>query len=113
MHFVIDEKENCHIVRLRGHLGAIFVNQTRHQLLEVVKQRGRTVLLDLKDVDFIDSSGLGLVVALLKNSRENGGNLILCNLADQAQSLFELTKLNKVLSIFATENEAVSRAAKS
>jgi anti-anti-sigma factor len=108
MHFEQDHINNCQILRLQGHLGAQYVNQNRHELLDLVDGLKGNILLNLKYVDFIDSSGLGLIVALVKHARQKGGELLICNLSAQARSLFELTKLHLVFSIHATEEAALA-----
>ena len=64
------------------------------------------ILLDLSEVDFIDSSGLGSIVSTLKAIGDKG-DLSICGLKETVMSLFRLTRMDRVFQIFSTEEEAL------
>ena len=65
------------------------------------------LIIDLKDVRFIDSSGLGVLVSGFKNASTRQGSLKLSGLQAQVRSMFELTRLHRVFDIFQTTDEAL------
>jgi len=65
------------------------------------------LIIDLKDVRFIDSSGLGVLVSGFKNASTRQGSLKLTGLQTQVRSMFELTRLHRVFDIFQTTDEAL------
>ncbi len=67
----------------------------------------KDLIIDLKDVHFIDSSGLGVLVSGYKNASIKHGSLKLSNLQSQVKSLFELTRLHRVFDIFMTVDDAL------
>jgi anti-sigma B factor antagonist len=67
----------------------------------------KNVLIDLKEVRFIDSSGLGALVSGFKNAISHSGNLKLATLQSQVKSMFELTRLHRVFEIFPSTQEAL------
>lgn len=67
----------------------------------------KNVLIDLKDVRFIDSSGLGALVSGFKNAISHQGILKLSTLQSQVRSMFELTRLHRVFEIFSSTSEAL------
>ena len=67
----------------------------------------KNILVDLNDVRFIDSSGLGALVSGFKNAISNQGNLKLSSLQPQVRSMFELTRLHRVFEIFPSSSEAL------
>jgi len=67
----------------------------------------KNVLVDLKDVRFIDISGLGALVSGFKNAISHQGNLKLSSLQSQVKSMFELTRLHRVFEIFPSSVEAI------
>jgi anti-sigma B factor antagonist len=72
--------------------------------------RGETVknvILDLTLVDFMDSSGLGTIIALLKRVSERGGDLKIVGLSKKVRMVFEITRAYKVFDIVDTVDEAV------
>jgi anti-sigma B factor antagonist len=67
----------------------------------------KELIVDLKDVRFIDSSGLGALVSGFKNASTRQGSLKLAGLQTQVKSMFELTRLHRVFDIFQTVDEAL------
>ncbi len=67
----------------------------------------KNILVDLEDVRFIDSSGLGALVSGFKNAISNQGNLKLSSLQPQVKSMFELTRLHRVFEIFPSSSDAL------
>lgn len=76
-------------------------------MLKFFEEGNRNILIDLKDVRFIDSSGLGALVSGFKNAISHQGSLKLASLQPQVKSMFELTRLHRVFEIFTSMNEAV------
>lgn len=91
------------------HPSGILDSQNANNLLEEIKQslssNYRNILIDLKDVSFMDSSGLGALVMSLKSTREVGINLVLCSPNEQIKMLLELTNMNQVFEIVETREE--------
>lgn len=67
----------------------------------------KNLLIDLKEVRFIDSSGLGVLVSGFKNAAARQGSLKLSGLQSQVKSMFELTRLHRVFDIFQTVDDAL------
>ena len=73
------------------------------------KQPSKKVVVNLEKVSYIDSSGLATLVEMLKKTRSQGGALGLAGMSEKVKSLFEITKLDKLFSIFPTQEEAISK----
>ena len=67
----------------------------------------KKLVIDLKEILFIDSSGLGVLVSGYKNASALHGSLKLSNLQSQVKSMFELTRLHRVFDIFSTVDDAL------
>ena len=98
------------VVRLEGRLDAAAVRDERDTLVEAADQAKKWLIINMDKVDFIDSSGLGLIVSLVRRTREHGSDLAMCNLTPQAQSLFELTRMTKIFAVHASEEAALEAA---
>jgi anti-sigma B factor antagonist len=66
------------------------------------------LIIDLNDVHFIDSSGLGALVSGFKNASTRQGSIKLSALQSQVRSMFELTRLQRVFDIYQTVDEALA-----
>jgi anti-sigma B factor antagonist len=72
----------------------------------------RKVLLDLGQVDFVDSTGCGAIIASLISARNAGAELKLCNSKGKVRTLFELVRMHHILDIFETREQAVAAFAR-
>jgi len=83
--------------------------ETRNQLKAFVTQGRNRLILDLQHVEFIDSSGLSVLVSTLKAAQAEEGNVILLSPCDGVRSLIELTRLHQVFEIFEDKEGAIRR----
>ncbi len=67
----------------------------------------KTVILDLGGVSFMDSSGLGALIAMLKRTTESGGDIKLVGLRKEVRLVFEITRAYKIFDIFDSVEEAL------
>ncbi len=77
------------------------VAETTQSLKSTVKPllvRGKTVILDLSEVSYLDSSGLGTIIGLYVSSTSGGSQLKLINLNARLRELFSITRLGEVMS---------------
>ena len=78
--------------------------------LEALVQEGRfTILLDCKLLSYISSAGLGAIMGLIETVRENGGDILLCNLQKNVFEIFDTLGFTQLYRVFATEGEALLR----
>lgn len=76
----------------------------KDQFRELTEAHSGRVLMDLSNVNFMDSSGLGAMVAALKSL--NGRKLELCALEPMVAKVFKLTRMDQIFVIHATQSEA-------
>ncbi len=91
---------------LDGRLTLVSAPQLRTAITEAVDSGRTRVVVDLTEVGFMDSSGLGALVAGLKKARQEGGDLRLTGVNQQVSTVLELTNLDRVLQVHATVEEA-------
>ncbi|MDD2724868.1 MAG: STAS domain-containing protein [Methylovulum sp.] len=81
------------------------------ELLQRVEQGGEPIIVQLEQVRFIDSSGLGALLSGHKQAVAKSGRLILVNIQPPVLAMFEITRLNRVFEIYADLNEALATQA--
>ena len=91
--------DNHVVVNLSGCIYVEEAAQIRESLIGYIEKGHKTFVVDLGNVDYIDSSGLGTLVAIQKRALQNGGSVIIKNLKGLVKDLFELTRLTKVFEI--------------
>ncbi len=91
--------------------GKIILGEETAQLRETVKkilsEGNDRILLNLSDVTYIDSSGLGLLVSCFATTSRKGGQIKLLNLTNKVKEVLQITKLSTVFDIFEDENKAI------
>lgn len=96
------------ILRVNGVLNAHTAPSLKEQITAQVSEGVTQFVIDLTQVDFIDSSGLAVLVSGMKNARANGGNLKLAGVQSNVMRVFELTLLDKVFTFFPNEQSALA-----
>ena len=87
-------------------IDASVATEFKSNLLELVDKGDEKIVLNLSEVDFIDSSGLGVLVLVLRKLGPEG-KIRLCKVNDSVRSIFELTRLDEVFNIHKTVEGAV------
>ncbi len=97
-------------VTVGGRLNMVTAARMREAIEQAVDANHPNVAVDLSQVVFLDSSGLGALVAGLKAVRASGGDLRLVRPAEQAQLVLELTNMGSVLKSFDSVGAAFPHA---
>jgi anti-anti-sigma factor len=94
-------------LEISGILDAVRGHQLRRDVSDLVAQQQKfdVLLIDLKDVNFIDSSGLGALVSAMQTVRTANAKMFVCSASEQVKMLFELTKLDRIIQNFADQEE--------
>jgi len=103
------EKEGVVILTLEGQMvggpDATQLTETLHDLIEHDKKQ---ILVDLKQIDWMNSSGLGILIGAITTVRNSGGELKLMNLSQKPTQLLKVTHLDRVFDIFDSEELALA-----
>jgi anti-sigma B factor antagonist len=83
-----------------GILDGTQAEKIRTQVDSALALGAKTLLMDLKDTTFVDSSGLGTLVSVLKKVRAQNCEMVVCSINPQVKMLFELTSMDRVFEIF-------------
>ncbi|CAG7612101.1 Anti-sigma F factor antagonist [Paenibacillus solanacearum] len=96
------------IVRLKGELDHHTAESVKTRMEEAI-MRGNSshIILSLKDLSFMDSSGLGVILGRYKLITAKGGKMVVCNVNPAVYRLFEMSGLFKILSIQENERQAL------
>lgn len=93
------------VLELSGILDGIRGNELRREVSNIVANGANILLIDMKEVKFIDSSGLGALVSAMQMTRNANVKLFVCSISDQVRMLFELTKMDRIFQTFADQDE--------
>ena len=100
---------DAHVIALSGEVDLYTAPEFKQQLLEVIGQGSKEVVVDFSDTTFIDSTTLGVLVGGVKRLRTNGGQLSLVCSDRNITKIFEITGLDRVFTIYPTRDEALAK----
>ena len=95
------------ILRLEGQLmGGGEAEEMRDLILSAIEQGTVKILLDMEGVSWINSSGLGILIASHMAARKKGGSLKLMKVSSRIESILSVTRLNTIFEIYPGEEAA-------
>jgi anti-sigma B factor antagonist len=107
MEIMMREEGAVMVLNLKGRLDLASGSGLKDEVKALLDKEKNLLHLNLAEVDFINSSGLGVLVSIMKEVRLRKGRLSLSNLASYVEEIFEITQLSHIFEIFKTEAEAL------
>jgi anti-sigma B factor antagonist len=106
----LTEQDGWAVLAVSGEVDVATAPRLRERLVGLVGEGRTRIVVDLEKVDFIDSTGLGVLVGALKRVRTNEGDLALVCTGPRILKVFEITGLTKVFTIHRSVDEATAAA---
>jgi anti-sigma B factor antagonist len=104
------QNEDVSIFEIEGEIRrSEFMNSSLHDMVKDLLEEGnRKILLNLENVDFIDSFGVGEILASYISTKNVGGQLKLAHISQKLSLVFQVTMLSKVFDIYDSEQDALN-----
>jgi anti-sigma B factor antagonist len=99
---------DCAVLRIVGEIDVYRAPQLRERVIQLLADGTRHLVADLREVDFVDSTGLGVLVGSLKRLRERDGSLTLVASRGRIPQLLDLTGLIRIFTLHQSVPEAIS-----
>ena len=109
MEIAVRREPRLVIVDMVGEIDVNAVARIRDTLGDLTKTASPQILINLARATYIDSSGLGVLMAARREALKGGGRLAICGMTKDVRMVFELTRLNKFFEIYDDEPAARSR----
>lgn len=103
----VSENNGATVLTVGGEVDVYTAPRLRERLVELASEGRYKIVVDLEKVEFLDSTGLGVLVGGLKRLRSHDGDLLLVCTQHRILKVFEITGLTKVFSIFDSVDAAV------
>ena len=110
----VSERDRCKIFHLSGRL---MDQKEADHMMEVLEnelgsQTGLNVLLDMSQLQYMNSTGLNILISVLTRTRKGGGEVLISGMSTGVKQLFMVTKLDTVFTIKGSVDEAIASLAK-
>ena len=102
------EKDGAVILTLAGEIDMKCSSELRAKFMELFKNKPAVLVVDMTEVEFMDSSGLAILVEALKWCRQNDSKLKLVGMVQTVRSVFEISRLDSIFQIYDTIEEALA-----
>ena len=96
------------VLTVRGEIDVYTAPRLRQAIVDLVDTGSVNIVVDMEKVDFLDSTGLGVLVGGLKRVRVKDGSLSIVTTQDKILKIFDITGLNRVFAIHASVDAAVA-----
>ncbi|BBE31700.1 anti-sigma F factor antagonist [Tepiditoga spiralis] len=96
MEIVLNEVEGKKIIKISGEIDMSNIKEVKEKILDLKLSE---MILDFKDVSYLDSSGIGMLISLHKTAQLKSGSLEIINIEEKIRKLFEMVGLDKILNI--------------
>ena len=104
----VTEQDSAAIINIEGEVDLYSSRQVREALLKLTEAKSNLIVVDLKAVGYMDSSGLATLIEGLQKSAEYGGKFRICQLQQGVKDVFELSNLDQVFEIHETLETALT-----
>ncbi len=107
MEYNITKEDGIYIINLLGDLVAGKIYNLKEDLEKILTEENPKIIFNFADVKFIDSSGIGLIVNVLKKQSEKNNKLKLCNLNKTVTNIFKQIKIYSFFEVYDSLDEAI------
>lgn len=97
-----------HVVEVSGEIDVYTAPKLREVVVGAIEAGNTRLIIDIEGVDFLDSTGLGVLVGALKRVRADGGSLDIVCTSERLLRIFSITGLDKVFGLHASLDDIVS-----
>ena len=105
----VARRDGWAVLEVGGEVDVATAPRLREQLIKLVNDANYRIVVDLRDVDFIDSTGLGVLIGALKRVRTHDGDLTLVCTEPRIVKVFQITGLDQVFDLHGSVSDAVVR----
>lgn len=103
------EEKNLIIEFLTSELDHYITNEVRDEIDIILDYKSiKNIIFDFKNIRFMDSSGIGVIIGRYKKISSEGGKVSVVNVNDRVKKIFNLSGMNKIINIYDTYEEVAS-----
>ncbi|MDK2564724.1 anti-sigma F factor antagonist [Romboutsia sedimentorum] len=106
--YSLDQK-NLLIEFMSTELDHHITNEVRDEIDNILISKSvKNIIFDFRNINFMDSSGIGVIIGRYKKISSDGGKVSVININDRVKKVFDLSGMNKIIGIYDTYEEVVS-----
>lgn len=99
--------EDVVVLKPYGHLDTTTAPEVEETILDLLSQERYRIIVDLQDVDYVNSSGWGTFLREIRRIRDNAGDLVLVHMNQEVYTIYETMEFSRILQAFPGMNQAL------
>ena len=107
MEIIEEIQDGIKIYRLKGRLDSNTSQGFEQKLFQAISEGAKNMVVDFKDIDYISSAGLRVILKAFKALQREDGRIMLCSMQDYVKEVFEIAGFDSFLPIVATMDDAL------
>jgi anti-anti-sigma factor len=107
----VHRRPGVSVITIRGEVTGFAEEALMSAYNEASESDARIIILDFGELEYMNSSGIGLLVTLLIRAQRQEQRLLACGLSDHYRQIFDLTRLNEAIGIYDSQAEALAAVA--
>ena len=101
-------KDEARVLHIDGYINAHTVQEFEKSVQSVLEEKNYRILINCKELQYINSSGLGVLMGVIEEIQDNGGFLYLSNMNETVFNIFDTLGFTHLFKVFDTEEEAIT-----
>jgi len=101
--------DNTAVIYPKGHLDAHNVERFEKEILKLMEKNQVYIIINCKELNYISSAGMGIIMGYLDEVREKGGDIKLCNVNDRVYEIFDLVGFTEIYEFLKDEPSAINK----
>jgi len=101
--------DNAAIIYPKGHLDAHNVEKFEKEILKLIGSSQFNIIINCKDLNYISSAGMGIIMGYLDEIREKGGDIRLCSVSERVYEIFDLVGFTEIYDFLDNEQSAIEK----
>lgn len=97
------------IVELKGQFDLHTAKYCKEKISRYLNKEVKNLILDLEEIDFIDSSGIGAILSIYKKIEQKGGKIVIINMNPTLKRIFELAGVLNIIESYSSRTEALTK----
>ncbi len=89
-------------------VSALITDSLKEEINKVLVNNNTGLIINLENIEYVDSSGFGMFLSIMKTAKNNGGEIKICNVKESVMDLFKLLHLHNVFEIYNSVEEGVN-----
>ena len=107
MEYAMRSEGDVTIISCQGRVDAYSSPHFKEYLKDLIDKRHTRVIIAMEQVEFLDSSGLGALVACLRKAKEKKGDIKISGLTPEVRSIFDMTRVSRLFEIYPDTSSAM------